>query len=189
MIGIPFSFKNHPVPKNQARQTGRSMAGTLTVPSEPRFSYRKMASFCKLFSMMDALDAFVLIIGIIGGNLPSLIGFIQGGNMGPSFYSAAVKEDFLRGTTGNVNHKATYGYMSSWGLSRKFWWTPRGSGLTKNMELWSSFYTPFPPIQIISSRIFSTFFWVKKPTILSNKKNPRWHWQWRLPAIVVYRLW
>lgn len=28
---------------------------------------RKMASFCKLFSMMDALDAFVLIIGIIGG--------------------------------------------------------------------------------------------------------------------------
>lgn len=81
MIGIPFSFKNHPVQKIKLAK----LAEAWLEPdgSKLRAQYRKMASFCKLFSMMDALDAFVLIIGIIGGNLPSLIGFIQGGNMGP----------------------------------------------------------------------------------------------------------
>ena len=34
---------------------------------------RKMASFCKLFSMMDCEDTIVLLVGLIGWNLVDMV--------------------------------------------------------------------------------------------------------------------
>ena len=56
---------------------------------------RKMASFCKLFSMMDGLDSFVLILGMIGAGSKQ-----NAAAMSPWHFSAVrKKEGFQFGST------------------------------------------------------------------------------------------
>ena len=92
---------------------------------------------------------------------PTEFDWVHPGRQHGTFYGAAVKEDSFRGTTGNVNHKATYGYMSSWGLSRKFWWTPVDQVLLRVMELWSFFIHLFHIYRSFPAVFFQLFFWVK----------------------------